>query len=65
MSDHELPFRRKDIERGLILFRTSNNAHGYTNVSILSEKVDNLPQVAKTELANIMRNIAAELDPIA
>lgn len=57
----DLPWRTKDLMRGLILFRTSNNAHGYTNVSILSERVDSLPQVAKDELANMMRNIAAEL----
>lgn len=59
----ELPWRTKDLMRGLILFRTSNNAHGYTNVSILSKRVDSLPQVAKDELANMMRNIADELSP--
>ncbi|MBD9540147.1 hypothetical protein IB276_11850 [Ensifer sp. ENS04] len=63
-ASNVLPWRNKDIMRGLILFRTSNNAHGHTNVSILSERVDSLPQVAKDELANMMRNIAAELAPI-
>lgn len=59
----ELPWRLGDIKRGLILFRTSSNAHGATNVSILSEKVRALPQSAKDELAGMMRNIAEELSP--
>lgn len=60
----DLPWRRRDIERGLILFRTSSNAHGSTNVSILSEKVDALPQSAKEELAGMMRNIASGLSKL-
>ncbi|WPE19905.1 hypothetical protein [Shinella zoogloeoides] len=63
MTDDTLPFSRRDIERGLILFRTSNNAHGHTNFVSLTAKVDALPQVAKDELAGMMRNIAAELSP--
>lgn len=57
LSD-DLPFRRDNIMRGLILFRTSNNAHGYTNFVSLTAKVDALPQVAKDELATMMRNFA-------
>lgn len=57
----DLPFRVDDIKRGLILFRTSNNAHGYTNFVSLTAKVDALPQIAKDELASTMRNIARSL----
>lgn len=57
LSD-DLPFRHDDIMRGLILFRTSNNAHGYTNFVSLTAKVDALPQAAKDELATMMRNFA-------
>ena len=53
-----LPWRIKDIKRGLILFRTSSNAHGYTNYSALSGKIDALPDSAKEELAAIMTNMA-------
>lgn len=53
-----LPWREKDIQRGLILFRTSSNAHGYTNYSALSGKIDALPQAARDELAAIMVNMA-------
>ncbi|MDE4274723.1 hypothetical protein PXK58_09070 [Phaeobacter gallaeciensis] len=53
-----LPWRAKDIKRGLILFRTSSNAHGSINYQARSEKVDNLPQSAKDELAAIMVNMA-------
>lgn len=60
----DAPFRPADIERALMLFRTGNSAHGYTNVNILSEKVDNLPAPAKAELATVMRNIAHGLSPI-
>lgn len=63
LSD-DLPFRRDDIMRGLILFRTSNNAHGYTNFVSLTAKVDALPQVAKDELATMMRNFADQLSPV-
>ncbi|ABS14239.1 hypothetical protein I6H96_02570 [Brucella anthropi] len=59
----DLPFRQRDIERGLILFRTSNNAHDFINFVSLSGKVDALPQIAKDELASLMRNIANELSP--
>lgn len=59
----DLPFRRKDILRGLILFRTSDHAHGHTNFCLRSEKVSALPQAAKEELARMMRNIADELSP--
>lgn len=59
----DLPFRRDDIKRGLILFRTSNNAHGYTNFVSLTAKVDALPQIAKDELASLMRSIANGLSP--
>lgn len=62
-QNENLPWSQKELEQGLILFRTSNNAHGFTNVSILSEKVDNLPLPAKRELANIMVNVALGLDP--
>lgn len=62
-QDDDLPFRRNDVKRGLILFRTSNNAHGYTNFVSLTSKVDALPQVAKDELATLMRTIAEELSP--
>lgn len=55
---NNLPWREKDIKRGLILFRTSNNAHGFTNYSSLSSKVDALPDAAKEELAAIMTNMA-------
>lgn len=58
-----IPFRLKDIERGLILFRTSSNAHGSVNFVALSEKIDSLPQVAKDELASLMRNFANGLSP--
>lgn len=61
MAKNELPFSFKDIERGLILFRTSNNSQGYTNFVSLTAKVDALPSPAKIELANMMTNIAAEL----
>lgn len=60
----DLPFQRKDILRGLILFRTSNNAHGYVNFSKLSSKVDELPQVAKDELASLLRSVAADIAPV-
>lgn len=62
LSD-DLPFRRDDIMRGLILFRASNNAHGYTNFVSMTAKVDALPQIAKDELATIMRNFADGLSP--
>lgn len=58
-----LPFRAKELAQALVLFRKSNNAHGYINVSILSEMVDSLPEIAKREMANIMVNIALGLDP--
>jgi len=58
-----LPFSQRDIKRGLILFRTSNNAHDYTNFVSLTAKVDALPQVAKDELADLMRNMAESLSP--
>lgn len=57
----KLPWRRADIERGLILFRTSNNASGFTNCEILTGRVDALPQQAKEELATVMFNVAAGL----
>lgn len=65
MSDttDSLPWRRSDIERGLILFRTSNNSQSYTNHSTLSAKVDALPDCAKHELAAMMVNMATSLDP--
>lgn len=53
-----LPWRTKDIKRGLILFRTSSNAHGFTNYSALSSKIDELPEAAKEELASVMTNMA-------
>ena len=59
----DLPWRISDIKRGLILFRTSNNAHGYTNHSTLSDRVDALPDRAKQELAGMMINMATGLDP--
>ncbi len=59
----DLPWRISDIKRGLILFRTSNNAHGYTNHSTLSDRVDALPDRAKQELAGMMINVATGLDP--
>jgi hypothetical protein len=61
----ELPWKESEIRQGLILFRTSNNAHGHTNFSMLSHRVDNLPQVAKDELARTMVNIAHSLSPDA
>ena len=60
-----LPFDRRDIERGLILFRTSNNAHGAINFVSLTWKVDSLPQSSKDEMASIMRNIAHSLETSA
>ncbi|MDE4176341.1 hypothetical protein PXK01_19470 [Phaeobacter sp. PT47_59] len=59
----DLPWRAKDIKRGLILFRTSSNAHGSINYQARSEKVDNLPQSAKDELAAIMVNMALGYSP--
>ncbi|SPL65419.1 hypothetical protein OHAE_1286 [Ochrobactrum soli] len=63
LTEPDLPFRHDDIKRGLILFRTSNNAHGYTNFVSLTAKVDALPQIAKDELADLMRSIASGLSP--
>ncbi len=54
----KLPWRMRDVQRGLILFRTSNNAHGYTNYSAKPEVIDELPQAARDELAAIMTNMA-------
>ena len=64
-DEEDLPWRHSDIRRGLILFRKSNNAHGYTNYSALSDRIDALPQRARTELANIMVNMAHDFDPEA
>ena len=61
----DLPWRERDIKRGLILFRTSNNAHGFINFSILSEKVDRLNEHAKTELADCLRAVAYGIKPAA
>lgn len=60
----DLPFQRKDILRGLILFRTSNNAHDSINFVIRTSKVDELPQVAKDELAALLRSVAADIAPV-
>ena len=57
-----LPFRDKDIRRGLILLRTSNNAHGFTNCHILTDRIEKLPAKGRKELARMMRNIATEID---
>ena len=59
------PFRDDDIRRGLILFRTSNNAHGFTNCISIPSKLDELPQEAKDEIAITMHNMAASLAPEA
>lgn len=56
-----MPFREKDVRRGLILFRTSNNAHGYVNFEMLTGKVEDLPSVAKLELANMMDSLSEQL----
>jgi hypothetical protein len=40
-------------------------AHGSVNCEILTEKVDNLPNEAKKELAQMLRNIAADLGDAA
>ena len=56
------PFRASDIERGLILLRTSSNAHGYTNCVVLTDRIEKLPAKGRQELARMMRNIATEID---
>lgn len=58
---HDLPFRERDIRRGLILFRTSDNARGYVNFEMLTGKVEDLPEPAKLELASIMDSLSEEL----
>lgn len=60
----DLPFRVSDIKRSLIMFRTSSNAHGFTNYQSRTEKVDNLPSVAKEELAGLMFGVAFDIDPV-
>lgn len=58
--DLSMPFREKDVRRGLILFRTSNNAHGFVNFEMLTGKVEDLPAEAKLELANMMDNLSEQ-----
>lgn len=58
-----MSFRKDDLDRVLILFRTSNNAHGHTNNIILQHKIDELPQEAKDELVRSMMNIAHGISP--
>lgn len=57
----ELPWRPRDIRRGLILFRTSNNAHGFTNYQSIPSKIEKLPASGRDELAAIMTNMAIQL----
>lgn len=59
----DLPWRIRDIQRGLILFRTSNNAHGSINFESLTSKIDALPPQAKEELADLMRVLAQSIHP--
>ena len=59
----DLPWRVRDIQRGLILFRTSNNAHSEINFEALTFKIELLPQSAKEELAALMRSYAEGLLP--
>lgn len=62
---NDLPWHVQDIQRGLILFRTSNNAHGSINFESLTSKVDALPLEAKQELADVMRSLAESICPRA
>lgn len=57
----DLPWRESDIRRGLILFRTSNNAHSTINFEALTFKIEALPQSSKDELAALMRSYAEGL----
>ncbi len=57
-----LLIREKDVNRALVLFRTSNNAHGFINFHSLTSRIDGLPEVARNELAGLMFAVAYEID---
>lgn len=56
-------FRQHDIDRGLILFRKSNNAHDSINFVALTSKIDKLSDDAKRNLVSLMRSYADSIDP--
>lgn len=58
----ELPWRMGDIARGLILFRTSNNASSHVNFEALTTKIEDLPSVAQEELVTLLRNVASDIE---
>lgn len=58
----ELPWRMGDIARGLILFRTSNNASSHVNFEALTSKIEELPSVAQEELVTLLRNVASDIE---
>jgi hypothetical protein len=58
-----LPFRLRDIQRGLVLFRTSNNAHGSINFDALTFKIMDMQEDERSELASLMRSYADSIDP--
>lgn len=58
----DLPWRVSDVQRGLILFRTSNNAHGSINFSSLSYKIQELPEPDRAELVALLRAVASSIE---
>jgi len=61
-GDNIYPFRAEDVKRGLILFRTSNNASSYVNFEALTSKIEELPSVAQLELVTLLRNVASDIE---
>lgn len=61
-GDNIYPFRVEDVKRGLILFRTSNNASSYVNFEVVTARVDDLPTVARLELIALLRNVASDIE---
>lgn len=61
-GDQVYPFNLNDVKRGLILFRTSNNASSYINFEALTFKIEELPSVAQLELIALLRAVASDIE---
>ena len=55
-------FCRSELMRTLILVYESSNSQQYINYSKLIQRVDDLPDVAKEELAATLRRLAKDVE---
>ena len=55
---------QKDIDRILVYFRTSNNAHGWVNQGVITGRMNKFTEnpKAKSELVLALRNMADHIE---